>query len=211
MSQREFAEHVAKSKLLQHEDVINMFLKFNDTLEDDTILPFSQVPRRGYYRCALYQDVYGTFDNDNWDLETSKMQNELMFASNSNILLCGVGLYGNDTKGDSYSFCVYVTDEDDQVLLSSEGSFSCHAQCLAYDVIFNKPVKVHKNIWYTIHATVDGPRGVYGGHCLAKETIELEVDEITCDQVKFLFKDIGSRSHQDNMYNHFSGLLYFLH
>lgn len=212
MSQREFAEHVAKSKLLQHEDVINMFLKFNDTLEDDTIIPFSQVPRRGYYRCSLYQDVYGTWDISSWDVETSKLPNTLTFTSNSNILLCGVGLYGNDNNDDSYSFRVYVADEDNQILLSSEGSFSCHAQCFAYDVIFNKPVKVNKNVWYTIHATVDGPRGVYGGQSIAKETIELDVDEITCGPVRFLFKDLNMNGAQlHNIYNHFSGLLYFLH
>ena len=210
MSQREFAEHVAKSRLLRHEDVINMFLKFNDTLEDDTVLPFSQVPRRGYYRCSLWEHVYDTLDIETWDVETSRMPNTLTFSSNSNILLCGVGLYGSDNNNDSYSFQVYVTDEDDTMLLQSEGSFSCHSQCFAYDVIFNKPVKVHKNVWYTIQAAVDGPRGVYGGQCVAKATgLELDTDEISCGPVRFLFKDLkGNQLH--NMYSHFSGLLYFL-
>lgn len=208
MSQREFAEYVAKSKLLQHEDVINMFLKFNDTLEDDTVIPFSQVPRRGYYRCSLYQEVYCNLEADSWDIDTSKMPNVLTFSSNSNILLCGVGLYGNDNEDDSYSFHVDVADEDSQILLSSEGSFSCHAQCFAYDVIFNKPVKVHKNVWYSIHATVDGPRGVYGGQSVAKPTMNSEIVEVTSGPIKFLFKNLNGIH---NMYNHFSGLLYFLH
>ena len=138
------------------------------------------------------------------------MPNTLTFSSNSNILLCGVGLYGSDNNNDSYSFQVYVTDEDDTMLLQSEGSFSCHSQCFAYDVIFNKPVKVHKNVWYTIQAAVDGPRGVYGGQCVAKATgLELDTDEISCGPVRFLFKDLkGNQLH--NMYSHFSGLLYFL-
>ena len=212
MSQREFAEHVAKSKLLRHEDVINMFLKFNDTLEDDTVIPFSQVPRRGYYRCSLYDEVYYNWDSDTWDVESSKMPNVLSFSSNSTILLCGVGLYGNDNKDDSYSFHVDVYDEDNQLLLSSEGSFSCHAQCFAYDVIFNKPVKVHNNIWYSIQASVDGPRGVCGGQSVATPHVELDIGEITCEPVKFLFKDLnGSQARLHNMYNHFAGLLYFLH
>lgn len=207
MSQHEFAEHVVKSKLLRHEDVINMFLKFNDTLEDDNILPFSQVPRRGYYRCSLWEHVYDTLDIEAWDIEASRMPNTLTFSSNSNILLCGVGLYGSDNKNESYSFQVHVSDEDETVLLQSEGSFSCHNQCFAYDVIFNKPVKVHKNIWYTIHATVDGPRGVYGGQSVATAT-GLQLDEISCGSVRFLFKDNTTRL--QNMYNHFAGLLYFL-
>ena len=213
MSQREFAEHVVKSRLLRHEDVINMFLKFNDTLEDDTVLPFSQVPRRGYYRCSLWQHVYDTFDIETWDVETSQMPNALTFSSNSNILLCGVSLYGSDNNNDSYTFQVYVSDEEDTILLQSEGSFSCYSQCLAYDVIFNKPVKVHKNAWYTIQATVVGPRGVYGCQSVAKATgLELDTDEITCGPVRFLFKDLRTRlgSGQMHMYNHFSGLLYFL-
>ena len=213
MSQREFAEHVVKSGLLRHEDVINMFLKFNDTLEDDTVLPFSQVPRRGYYRCSLWQHVYDTFDIETWDDETSRMPNALTFSSNSNILLCGVSLYGSDNNDDSYTFQVYVSDEDDTVLLQSEGSFSCYSQCLAYDVIFNKPVKVHKNMWYTIQATVIGPRGVYGCQSVAQATgLNLDTDEITCGPVRFLFKDLRSRlgSRQVHTYNHFSGLLYFL-
>lgn len=203
MSQREFAEYVAKSKLLRHEDVINMFLKFNDTLEDDTVIPFSQVPRRGYYRCSLYEEVYYT-----WDVDSSKMPNVLSFSSNSTILLCGVGLYGNDNKDDTYSFHVDVYDGDNQLLLSSEGSFSCHAQCVAYDVIFNKPVKVHKNIWYSIQATVDGPRGVYGGQSVATPHTELNIGEITCGPVKFLFRDLNV---SQAVYHHFAGLLYFLH
>ncbi|XP_028397982.1 BTB/POZ domain-containing protein 6-like [Dendronephthya gigantea] len=205
MSQHEFAEHVAKSRLLRHEDVINMFLKFNDTLEDETVLPFSQVPRRGYYRCSLWEHVY-----DSLDIETSRMPNILTFSSNSNILLCGVGLYGSDNNDDSYTFQVYVSDEDDTMLLQSEGSFSCSSQCFAYDVIFNKPVKVHKNIWYTINATVDGPRGVYGGQSLARSTdLELGTDEINCGPVRFLFKDLKGAV-GCNIYNHFSGLLYFV-
>ena len=212
MSQREFAEHVAKSKLLRHEDVINMFLKFNDTLEDDSVLPFSQVPRRGYYRCSLWEHVYDTLDIETWDAETSRMPNTLTFSSNSNILLCGIGLYGSDNDNDSYNFQVYVSDEDDTMLLQSEGSFSCHSQCFAYDVIFNKPVKVHKNIWYTIQATVDGPRGVYGGQSVAKATggLGLDIDEINCGQVRFLFKDLNVGGQLHNIYNHFSGLLFFL-
>ena len=210
MSQREFAEHVAKSKLLRHEDVINMFLKFNDTLEDDTILPFSQVPRRGYYRCFLWEHVYDTLDIDTWDTETSRMPNTLTFSSNSNILLCGVGLYGSDHDDDSYTFQVYVSDEDDTMLLQSEGSFSCHSRCFVYDVIFNKPVKVHKNIWYTIQATVDGPKGVYGGQPVAQAGLELDIDEISCGPVRFLFKDLRGGGQLHNIYNHFSGLLYFL-
>jgi hypothetical protein len=211
MSQREFAEHVAKSRLLRHEDVINMFLKFNDTLEDDTVLPFSQVPRRGYYRCSLWEHVYDTLDIETWDVDTSRMPNTLTFSSNCNILLCGVGLYGSDNNNDSYTFQVYVSDEDDTMLLQSEGSFSCHSQCFAYDVIFNKPVKVHKNVWYTILATVDGPRGVYGGQSVAKATgLEFDTDEISCGPVRFLFKDLKGGRQLPNIYNHFSGLLYFL-
>lgn len=211
MSQREFAEHVAKSRLLQHEDVINMFLKFNDTLEDETVLLFSQVPRRGYYRCSLWEHVYDTLDVATWDMDTSRMPNTLTFSSNSNILLCGVGLYGSDNNNDSYTFQVYVSDEEDTMLLQSEGSFSCHSQCFAYDVIFNKPVKVHKNVWYTIQATVDGPRGVYGGQSLAKPTgHELDTEEINCGPVQFLFRDLSVGGQLHNIYNHFSGLLYFL-
>ena len=210
MSQHEFAEHVAKSRLLRHEDVINMFLKFNDTLEDETGLPFSQVPRRGYYRCSLWEHVYDTLEIEPWDIETSRLPNILTFSSNSNILLCGVGLYGSDNNDYSYTFQVYVSDEDDTMLLQSEGSFSCYSQCFAYDVIFNKPVKVHKNVWYTIHATVDGPRGVYGGQSLARSTgLELDTDEINCGPVRFLFKDL-KEGVGHNIYNHFSGLLYFV-
>jgi hypothetical protein len=210
MSQREFAEHVAKSKLLRHEDVINMFLKFNDTLEDDAVLPFSQVPRRGYYRCFLWEHVYDTLDIETWDAEISRMPNTLTFSSNCNILLCGVGLYGSDHDNDSYTFHVDVSDEDDTMLLQSEGSFSCHSRCFVYDVIFNKPVKVHKNVWYTILATVDGPRGVYGGQSVAQTGLGLDIDEICCGPVRFLFKDLKGNGQLSNIYNHFSGLLYFL-
>ena len=189
MKQKEFEDVVLQTKILTEEETQNIVNFFSST--KTASVGFLDVHRLGpHSRCCRFKsflpDSYCENDPDDW----------FPLTVDKDIMLHGVSFLGND--GGKFPASLQVSyfidneddddhvfeDEEELILASKTGVFtSGRRECsygyyYGFDVIFDEPLAVEKDILYFISASVDGP-----DCCLANGA----TDEVHVSGVKFNF------------------------
>ncbi|XP_078379156.1 BTB/POZ domain-containing protein 6-like isoform X2 [Oculina patagonica] len=215
MKQIEFKDVVLPSKILTRKETRMLMTHFSSPLSPAD--GFLDVHRVGsLLRCCRFKSFapHGSIiendpDEDDW----------FTLKVNKDIILYGISLLGKD--GGSYSVTLkivtYDDDDDDDdfdnnaeeiIHLSQTGTFtSGRKECsngyyYGFDVIFDKPFAVKKDVVYFIESSVDGP-GYYLGNeginavkfsgvkfnfeheCVANDTIHGLVNRSLCAELLF--------------------------
>ena len=191
MKRDEFKGVVLPSKILTPKEARKIMKCFSSTRTSAS--GFLDVHRAGsLLRCCRFKSfaphssiIENDPDEDDW----------FTLTVDKDILLHGVSLLGND--GGKFKVrlkIIFYDDEDDDsydddddeiVLLSKTGTFtSGRRQCnngnyYGFDVIFDKPIALKKDVLYFIESSVDGP-----GYCLGNEGI----NAVNFSGVEFNFK-----------------------
>ncbi|XP_078365338.1 BTB/POZ domain-containing protein 6-like [Oculina patagonica] len=168
MKEKEFVDAVLESKILLQQETSDIMEYFSSTVTSP--VGFTNVHRMGsLLRCCRFKsflhDRYLKNDPDDYDFFCLKVDKD--------IILHGVSLLGNN--GGEFTvkldFFLFHDDEDDDgdddgdhvVLASKTGTFiSKERKCnsgfyYGFDVIFDEPLAVERNVLYLYEAYVNGP------------------------------------------------------
>ena len=187
MKEDEFATVVLDASILTPSKVVIFFKFFSGCSSLTSLVGFPDTRRSGtkakaavIYRCGRFESVsVGNF----WRYGGSK--NFLAVTVDKDITLHGVCLFGSENK--SYTVSLEIKDVGNNLcLVSKSGTFSSNLlqyklfNYHGFEVLFDSPVNLQKNIKYQIEALVSGPPSGNG---------ERGSSTVQCDGVTFKFSD----------------------
>ena len=161
MTQHEFAAVVVDCKILSQEETLSVFKYFSSV--PDTAVGFPEIKRTGlkelrYERCRRYGSVVHTESGYSY---SPYEKDCLAFTVDKEISLLGVTLCGS--KNNTYSVTLRVHNlENKKVLIATTGTFSSvyieSKPCLYYgfDIFFDRPVFLERNVVYGLEARISG-------------------------------------------------------
>ena len=171
MKEKEFEDVVLPNNILTREETRNISEHFQSTLISP-ISGFLDVPRVGsLLRCCSFKSFLPNTSfayNPNWCEWTP-------FEVDSDILIHGVSMFGNDGGKYTVELEIFTFDADDNKLLyaTKTGTYTSGRKACnngfyyGFDIIFDEPCVLVAYRWqYSIEALVSGP-----GRCLGKEKI----------------------------------------
>ena len=158
MNEKEFASVVLGCKILTTEEVFEILKYFNSV----TSLPvgFSEKERAGItLSCRRFTglDSFWYYSSDDC----------IDFRVDREIKLHGIRMFGSE-KGDHVVILRILDTRYDHVVVAKSGQFpSARVQFQSnfyygYDIVFDSPVELEKDIKYRVIAVIDGPNSLYG-------------------------------------------------
>ena len=186
MTQKEFAENVSKTALLNKDEVIAIFQMLNDVPPSNSELQATLSKRiqgkprqlKPTQRCSRFsQDQIRTSKTLGGWQYTSGHPDILNFSVDKDIYFHGVRLFG--AIGHNSRYTVELTFNNVKV---SDRFYSERKNTLipGFDVLLPSPVVVKKGQWYEISALVKGNGSYYG---------ERGASSVKCAGVSFNFRD----------------------
>lgn len=157
MKQSEFQDVILGSNILTEEEASNVTKYFDSTLTGP--VGFTETQRVGSpLRCCRFESFL--YDRD-WENDPERLEfTEL--TVDKDIRLYGVSLFGDD--GGEYTVTLKIRNARKRSFLASTtGTFTSGAKESAYgtyhgfDVYFDSPIFLKKNVDYYIEASIDGP------------------------------------------------------
>ena len=154
MKDKEFAAVVIDANILTPEEIMNFFKFFTSTLTSP--VGFSETKRSGViHRCGRFVSV----SQSCWSYGRAK--DYLVFSVDKNLIFHGLCLFGSENN--DYTVTLEVKDaSDDSTVVSKTGIFSSKLlQCKSsnyygFEVLFDSPVKLKRNMRYQIEALISG-------------------------------------------------------
>ena len=161
MSQREFAEHVPRTKLLHKDDIINMFSYFCSASFVD--VRFSQIPRGGTLtRCRLFPA------SRKWFMYSGSCPEYLTLTVSSPLRLYGVRMFGSESGKYSVTAEIYAQNNPMEILATRKGIHVSENEMqnryFGFDVFLDKPLLLEAGKPYTLKVLLNGPPSYYGCH-----------------------------------------------
>ena len=184
MSPVEFADEVARSGLLTHEETTNIFLFFLSSYDTELLfnenprVPRSQLaPLHKQFRFARFRSCCG---ND-WFCDTRKYDG-IKFTTDRSVYIKGIGLYGASKVEGEYKISAELCHQN-KVLAQTKKSYSSTTQSFVHDIIFDQSVLIEKGQIYSVNVLIRGP-------CSLSGTDGMKT--VTCENVRFTFMDYTS-------------------
>ncbi|XP_078365370.1 BTB/POZ domain-containing protein 6-like [Oculina patagonica] len=164
MEQSEFVDVVLSSKILTEEEANNITKYFDSTLTEP--VGFIETERVGSpLRCCRFE----SFDYDRDWVNDPENREYVELTVDKDIRLYGVSLFGDD--GGEYSVTLKIRNARKRSFLATTtGTFTSESKDCEYgtyygfDVLFDSPVFLKKNVEYYIEALIDGPDSVIFKH-----------------------------------------------
>ena len=174
MSQKEFVEGPGESGLLSKQEVIDVFYFFSGKSTPDLRFPTSR--RKGYdiETCSRFPGTKNT-----WSFSVGK-SNSIQFSADKSISVAGFGLYGA-REATEYRVDVALKENNGFVIGQKRHKMSVDGSNNTTRVLFDNPVQIEANIYYTVSFVVDyDGEGHYGLSGVAR---------VICGNTNFTFKD----------------------
>ena len=191
MKQDEFATAVLDASILTPNEVVTFFKFFSSSLTSpvgfpDTRRSGTRAKTAVLHRCGRFKSKPG----DAW-CYGSESKDCLGVTVDKDITLHGLCLFGSKNK--SYTVALEIKDaSNNSCLVSKSGTFSSillqhykFSNCHGFEVLFDSPVDLKKNVKYQIEALISGPSSERGDN--GSNTFQ-------CDGVTFTFSDHTSVS-----------------
>ena len=164
MSQKEFAEKVLPSGLLQIDEVTELIQIYHSI--PTLTKAFSARKRLSnleYVPRIRFQTI-GAFDDD-WNYYDSNTCDAINLTVSKTISLVGVRLFGSAGSSYDVDLCIYKSDQKisttSLVNVSTEGEM-IDGLYYGYTIKLDKPVKLEPGRKYTVEAEIAGPHSYYG-------------------------------------------------
>ena len=166
MDPQDFANHVAKSGILEPMEVTTIFCYLKT--HKQTISPYSDKQRIPAQQiCSRFRSVD---TNLVWDYY-SGTEDAIQFSVARQVRIVGVRLYGSREGPCEYDVQVDVK-EDKQVIATKYLKLQTDGIQETFPVIFEKPLQIQENKWYTIKAMMKGDSSFYGMRGLVRKSNE---------------------------------------
>lgn len=184
MSPVEFADEVARSGLLSHEETTSIFLFFLSTY--DTELLFNETPRnprthqadqQKQFRFSRFRSCCG---ND-WFCDTRKYDG-IKFTTDRSVFIKGIGLYGASKVEGECKIHAELCHQN-RVLSQTRKSYNSTTQSFVHDILFDQSIMLEKNQIYSVNVLIRGP-------CSLSGTDGMKT--VTSEGVRFTFMDYTS-------------------
>lgn len=176
MTDREFADHVARSGLLTAEEALDIFLYFTSTSKP--ILKFPAVPRIGP---AMHHIRRFPAAEDGMRFGYYGTEEGIKFQTDRDISIDGLGLYGA-VEGNSEGRYEIITQiiKENQILKHMRYTSTATSDENIYKIMFDEPVPIMRGVWHSVVVRLQGPRSWKGVNGLKR---------VVCHGVTFLFTD----------------------
>eukprot|EP00112_Aurelia_sp_Birch-Aquarium-sp1_P007955 Seg1869.4 transcript_id=Seg1869.4/GoldUCD/mRNA.D3Y31 product="BTB/POZ domain-containing protein 6" protein_id=Seg1869.4/GoldUCD/D3Y31 len=176
MTEREFADHVARSGLLTAQEALDIFLYFTST--NKPLLLFPAISRIGP---AMHHVRRFPAAEDGMRFGYYGTEEGIKFQTDRDISIDGLGLYGA-VEGNSEGRYEIITQiiRDNQILKHMRYTSTSTLEENIYKIMFDEPVPVMRGVWHSVVVRLQGPRswkGVDG------------MKNIVCHGVTFQFAD----------------------
>ena len=173
MLEREFASVVLACEILKSEEVIGIMKYFNKVV--NSAAGFLQKKRVGtLLSCCRFAQLSKSPDVwDYIDMEKDYMQ----FKVDKDIILHGVRMFGSENGNYLVILKIVVKENHSSVVVDISGKYSSEPMWYAqssstpstnyygFDILFDSPVVLNKDIDYYVMAVITGPDSSYGVDC----------------------------------------------
>ena len=175
MTLQEYANGPAQSGILTPQETTDIFLYFTANNKPD--LPFKKKSRSGLVPNKCHRFQSSAYRSNQWRYRGRC--DSIQFAVDHRIFIAGFGLYGSSNGAMEYGVKIELK-KDGVVLGQSETRFFTDGSSSTFPVLFNNPIQIEPDIFYTASAVLDGPELSYFG--------QEGMAEITCGKVTFQFQ-----------------------
>ena len=164
MTQSDFADGACQSGLINKQEMIDILLHFA-AKKNKAKLRFSTTSRAPQtpHCCLRFQNI-----GKNWVY--SGLCESIQFSVDKTISVAGFGLYGSCEGSAEYR--IDITLKHNGVSLRKEHhDIPCNGTSKTVHVLFESPLRIEPNTYYTANLVVQNPsRGYYGSYGMSNET-----------------------------------------
>lgn len=175
MSLEEFANGPAQSGILSDKETTDIFLYFTANNKPD--LPFKRKSRSGLMPQKCHRFQSSAYRSNQWRYRGRC--DSIQFAVDRRVFIAGFGLYGSSNGAMEYQVKIEMK-KDGTTLGQTYSRFFSDGSSNTFPVMFENPIQVEPNTFYTASAILDGPELSYFG--------QEGMAEIQCGQVSFQFQ-----------------------
>ncbi|CAC5421121.1 BTBD3_6 [Mytilus coruscus] len=175
MSLEEYANGPAQSGVLTLQETNNLFLDY--LAKNKPELKFNKRNRSGLkpYKCHRFQS--SAYRSNQWRYRGRC--DSIQFAIDQRIFIAGFGLYGSSNGAAEYQVKIELK-KNGIVLGQNITKFFSDGSSNTFDVMFDNPVQIESDIFYTASAILDGGELSYFG--------QEGLAEVQCGKVNFQFQ-----------------------
>jgi BTB/POZ domain-containing protein 3/6 len=175
MSLDEYANGPAQSGVLTLQETNNIFLDY--LAKNKPELKFNKRNRSGLkpYKCHRFQS--SAYRSNQWRYRGRC--DSIQFAVDQRIFVAGFGLYGSSNGAAEYQVKIELK-KNGIVLGQNMTKFFSDGSSNTFDVMFDNPVQIESDVFYTASAILDGGELSYFG--------QEGLAEVQCGKVNFQFQ-----------------------
>ena len=175
MQLEEFANGPAQSGLLTPHETTNVFLYF--TARNKPELPFKQKRRSGLLPQKCHRFQSSAYRSNQWRYRGRC--DSIQFAVDRRIFVAGFGLYGSSNGATEYQVKIELK-KNGLILGQTYTRFFSDGSSNTFPVMFDNPIQVEPDTFYTASTVLDGAELSYFG--------QEGMAELHCGKVTFQFQ-----------------------
>lgn len=175
MSLEEFANGPAQSGMLTPRETTDIFLHF--TANNKPELAFNCKHRKGLVQYRVHRFQSSAYRSNQWRYRGRC--DSIQFSVDKRIFIVGFGLYGSSNGGAEYHVKIELK-KNGIVLGQSVTKFKSDGSSSTFPVLFDNPVQIEPEAFYTASAILDGSELSYFG--------QEGLAEVQCGKVTFQFQ-----------------------
>ena len=175
MSLEEFANGPAQSGMLSAQETTDIFLHF--TANNKPELKFNCKHRKGLVQYCVHRFQSSAYRSNQWRYRGRC--DSIQFSVDKRIFIVGFGLYGSSNGAAEY--LVRIELKKNGLLLSQNVTkFKSDGSSNTFPVVFDNPIQIEEDTFYTASAVLDGTELSYFG--------QEGLAEVQCGKVTFQFQ-----------------------
>ncbi|XP_046364322.2 BTB/POZ domain-containing protein 6-B-like [Haliotis rufescens] len=175
MTIEEFANGPAQSRILTLEETNDLFLHFTARVKPK--LPFNRKHRKGLEQYRVHRFQSSAYRSNQWRYRGRC--DSIQFAVDRRVFVAGFGLYGSSNGASGYQVKIELK-RNGLILGQNLTRFKSDGSSNTFPVIFDNPIQVEPDIYYTASAVLDGAELSYFG--------QEGLAEMQCGKVTFQFQ-----------------------
>ncbi|XP_074661540.1 BTB/POZ domain-containing protein 6-B-like [Tubulanus polymorphus] len=175
MELEEFANGPAQSDILTLQETNEIFLHFTASVKP--ALPFPVKQRGGLPPQRTHRFQSSAYRSNQWRYRGRC--DSIQFLVDKRIFVAGYGLYGSSNGAAEYSVKLELK-RNGHILGSRNTKFFSDGSSNTFKVLFDNPIQIEPDVFYTASAILDGAELSYFG--------QEGMAEVTCGKVTFQFQ-----------------------
>ncbi|KAL3874452.1 hypothetical protein ACJMK2_037463 [Sinanodonta woodiana] len=158
MTLEEFANGPAQSGILSQEETVNIFLHYTARIKPT--LQFIKKSRTGLKPLKCHRFQSSAYRSNQWRYRGRC--DSIQFAVDQRIFVAGFGLYGSSNGASEYQVRIELK-KNGNILGHTFSRFFSDGSSNTFPVMFQNPIQVDPDMYYTASVVLDGPELSYFG------------------------------------------------